>query len=137
MSTTGLMDTSVSVRRRNRSWPEAVKREIVAASFAPGASVARVARRYEVNANQVFTWRKQYRDGLSATRKGADVAMVPVAVTTDRSDEKAAVGDDAALIEIELTSGYRVRVGPRVDDGLLRRVLDVLERRALGGGEGR
>jgi hypothetical protein len=29
---------------RNRSWPEAPKREIVAASFAPGSSVSKVAR---------------------------------------------------------------------------------------------
>jgi transposase len=46
-------------RRRNRSWPEALKREIVAASLAPGASVSVVARRYDVNANQVFSWRKR------------------------------------------------------------------------------
>jgi hypothetical protein len=32
-------------------------------------------------------------------------------------------------IEIELTSGYRVRVGGGVDEHALRRVLDVLERR--------
>ena len=49
-------------RRRNRSWPEALKREIVAASLAPGSSVSVVARRYDVNANQVFGWRKRYRD---------------------------------------------------------------------------
>ena len=30
------MDTTGTGRRRNRSWPEALKREIVAASFAPG-----------------------------------------------------------------------------------------------------
>jgi hypothetical protein len=46
-------DVSV-VRRRNRSWPEPLKRKIVAATFEPGASVAAVARRYEVNANQVL-----------------------------------------------------------------------------------
>ena len=37
------MDTSLRVRRHNRSWPEALKREIVAASLAPGASVSLVA----------------------------------------------------------------------------------------------
>jgi transposase-like protein len=45
------MDTTPTGRRRNRSWPEAVKREIVAASYAPGSSVSIVARRYDVNAN--------------------------------------------------------------------------------------
>ena len=44
--------------RRNRSWPEALKREIVVASYAPGSSVSPVARHYDVNANQVFGWRE-------------------------------------------------------------------------------
>ena len=48
--------------RRNRSWPEALKREIVVVSYAPGSSVSMVARHYDVNANQVFGWRKRYRD---------------------------------------------------------------------------
>jgi transposase-like protein len=59
------MDTTGSRGgRRKRSWPEALKREIVAATFAPGASVSIVARQYDVNANQVFSWRKRYREDL-------------------------------------------------------------------------
>jgi transposase-like protein len=38
------MDTSLRVKRRHRSWPEALKREIVAASLMPGASVSVVVR---------------------------------------------------------------------------------------------
>jgi transposase len=62
VSTKAVMDTTATGRRRNRSWPEALKREIVAASFAPGSSVSKVARHYNVNANQVFNWRRLYRD---------------------------------------------------------------------------
>jgi transposase len=62
VSTKSVMGMTATGRRRNRSWPEALKREIVAASLAPGASVSVVARRYDVNANQVFSWRKRYRD---------------------------------------------------------------------------
>ena len=47
MSTKAVMGTSAIERRRHRSWPEALKREIVAASFAPGASVSVVARQYD------------------------------------------------------------------------------------------
>jgi transposase len=54
VSTKSVMGMTATGRRRNRSWPEALKREIVAASFAPGASVSVVARRYDVNANQYF-----------------------------------------------------------------------------------
>jgi transposase len=54
VSTKPVMGTTATGRPRNRSWPEALKREIVAASFAPGSSVSVVARQYDVNANQVF-----------------------------------------------------------------------------------
>jgi transposase len=47
------MDTS-DAKRRYKRWPEALKREIVAATLVPGASVSVVARQYDVNANQVF-----------------------------------------------------------------------------------
>ena len=74
------MDTSVRSGRRRRSWPEAVKREIVAASLVPGASVSVVARQYDVNANQVFAWRKLY--GATAGVPPG-LRMVPVTVTPD------------------------------------------------------
>src|SRR6266851_3882892 len=41
-----------------------LKIKIVQETLAPGASVARVARAHGVNANQVFAWRRQYRQGL-------------------------------------------------------------------------
>jgi transposase len=52
------MDTN-GKRRRNKRWPESLKREIVAATFAPGASVSVVAWQYDVNVNQVFGWRQR------------------------------------------------------------------------------
>jgi transposase len=70
VSTKSVMGTTAT-GRRNRSWPEALEREIVAASFAPGSSVSMVARQYDVNANQVFSWRKRYRGGGHATNGGA------------------------------------------------------------------
>ena len=50
--------------RARRRWPVAEKRRIVLESFEAGASVSVVARRHDVNANQVFAWRKLYWDGL-------------------------------------------------------------------------
>ncbi len=45
--------TSAEPRPRRR-WPVAEKRRIVLESFEAGASVSVVARRHDVNANQVF-----------------------------------------------------------------------------------
>ena len=41
-----------------RRWSEAEKSRIVAESHEPGVSVSVVARRNDVNANLVFTWRR-------------------------------------------------------------------------------
>ena len=117
------MGTSLDERRRHRSWPEALKREIVAASLDPGSSVSMVARHYDVNANQVFAWRKRYRAEASAP---AALQLMPVTVTPDRPVEPAPAIE---RIEIELTGGYRVRVGNGIKASALRLVLDVLERR--------
>src|SRR6185295_15625127 len=48
-------------RRRHRSRQE--RRQIVEETLKPGASVSRVARAHDVNANLVFYWRKLYREG--------------------------------------------------------------------------
>lgn len=119
------MGTSLREQRRHRSWPEELKREIVAASRDPGSSVSMVARRYDVNANQVFAWRKRYREEVSAA---TPLQLVPVTVTPDRAREPTPVSI-SELIEIELTGGCRVRVGNGVKASALRLVLDVLERR--------
>jgi transposase len=112
-------------RRRHRSWPESLKREIVAATLLPGSSVSRIARRYDVNANQVFAWRRRYRDGAA---EPAELCLLPVTVTPDHQRGTAPAGA-SELIEIVLAGGYRVRVGEGVQASTLRRVLDVLERR--------
>jgi transposase len=119
------MGTSLKVRRQHRSWPEALKREIVAASLTPGSSVSLVARRYDVNANQVFAWRRRYCTGSA---EPAGLQLMPVTVTPDQPIVTAPARG-GQLIEIELAGGYRVRVGSGVKAAALRVVLDVLERR--------
>ena len=128
MSTKSVMDTN-GTGRRNRSWPEALKREIVAASFEPGSSVSMVARDYDVNANQVFSWRKRFRDAPRAPAVLSAPQLIPVTVTAEPASVAAEPPTVAAAIEIDLAGKYRVRVSSGVDAQALRRVLDVLERR--------
>jgi transposase len=123
------MDRSLRVKRRHKVWPEALKREIVAACLVPGVSVSMVARQYDVNANLVFTWRKLY----AGVPDMAPTQLVPVVVTPEPPTAKklAPLPDlpSADLIEIELPRGYRVRIGGNIKAAALRVVLDVLERR--------
>ena len=126
---TKIMDTSLRAKRRHKVWPEALKREIVAACLVPGASVSMVARQYDVNANLVFTWRKLY----GGVPEMSPTQLVPVVVTPDPPAAKKPVLSaelpSADLIEIELPRGYRVRIGGNIKASVLRTILDVLERR--------
>lgn len=124
------MDTS-GLRRRRKRWPEALKREIVAATFVPGASVSVVARQYDVNANQVFSWRRLYREAGKPSPSSSTPGLVPVTIAPEPEDEGTAppilaVSD---TIEIEVPGDYRVRVGSGFDGRALKRVLDALRRR--------
>ena len=49
-------------RRQFRSVEQ--KRQMVQETLTPGASVATIARRHGVNANQLFSWRRQCRRGV-------------------------------------------------------------------------
>jgi transposase len=117
------MDTTATGRRRNRSWPEALKREIVAASYAAGSSVSKVAQRYDVNANQVFDWRRRYRGD---PRVGAAPRLIPVTVAPEPATADTRPSAVAETIAIDLAGKYRVCVGGGFDAQVLRRVLDVL-----------
>lgn len=54
-------DTNEAGAKRRR-WPDALKRELVAATLEPGASVSIVARRHDLNANQLFKWRRRFAE---------------------------------------------------------------------------
>ena len=130
------MDTSERIvvkkePRRRRTVEE--KRRVVEETLEPGASVAKVARAHGVNANQVFAWRRQYRQGLLS--EGRETAnLLPVHVTGTRlskahraSRRQAAQGttEAAGAIYVELPNGH-LRITGRVDAEALRTVLEQL-----------
>ncbi len=122
---------AIGARRRGKRWPEALKREIVAATLVPGASVAVVARQYDVNANQVFGWRQRFRDEPKTRQSPPSTPrIVPVTITTERESEAASppVPALSETIEIAVSGMYQVPVGSGFDERTLRRVLEVLGR---------
>lgn len=63
-----------------RRWTAGHKRQIVEETFAPGSSVSIVARRHDVNANQVFKWRRLYQRGALGESVQAIDGFLPVGV---------------------------------------------------------
>jgi transposase len=112
--------------RRRRSVEE--KRRIVEETLEAGASVARVARRHGVNANQVFYWRKKYREGRIG--KGRSSKLLPVTLS-EISVSKSGRGGYASSpstvgsMEIKLAKGT-LRVAGNVDVVLLRTAIECL-----------
>ena len=128
-----------SIGRRRRRWSEAQKRQIVAETCEPGVSVPMVAQRYNLNANQIFRWRRLFREPERGDAAGRFVPVVveaapgqePDAATLRPSSERVvAEGVPAAgRMEIVLSGDRRVIVDRTVDGTALSRVIAVLERR--------
>ena len=112
--------TIVGAQRR-RFWSAEEKQKIVAEALAPGASMAEVARRHDVNPNLLFTWRRKARGKQAAEGSGA-VKLVPVIVTPETTPS-------ASRMEIVLISGERILVGADADAGALARIVKALSRR--------
>jgi transposase-like protein len=111
-------------RRRRRSWTLDEKLAIVKEAEASGDPVAVVARRHDMNANHLFMWMERARQGTLGraqrpTDEAAPMSFIDLGVVGQAAPEPAAM----SVIEIELPSGVRVRVGPSVDIDALRRVL--------------
>ena len=118
-------------RRRRRVWSVDDKRRIVAETLAPGASVSVVARRHDLNANMLFTWRRAV-EAVALPVADDKVTFVPATITaapartiSPPSPSPVTVGG----MEIVLASGDRIIVGIDVDAAALSRVVKVLLRR--------
>jgi transposase len=137
--------------RRRRRWTVEQKRRIVEETEARGASVSVVARRYDINANLLFKWKREAEAGElgGASATAAVAELVPIGVVGCSDDggptllARMASGGDglqlsepgrsadpkdrSGLIEIDLPCGARVRVDAAVDGRALGRVLSALK----------
>jgi transposase len=122
--------------RKHRRRSKEERRRIVEETLVPGASVARIARAHEVNANQVFHWRKLYQRGLlgAAANKSA---LLPVRIAEPTGERNMAVSGGqyahraaqpqaaAGAIHLELPKA-RVRIEGAADPKSLRVILECL-----------
>jgi transposase len=114
-----------ALRRKHRSWALEEKRRIVDESLEDGASIAEVARRHDLNTNQLFTWRRQFGVELAAPQELAPI--LPVTITPDATAEYSAPGSTGQM-EIVLADGDRIIVWADVETAALSRVVKALRR---------
>ena len=118
--------------RRRRTVSE--KLEIVQLTMEPGASVAEIARAHDVNANQVFKWRRLFERGQLAD-SSRPTALLPVTISAD-VEAAAGLGDAAVdaqtpssgAIHIELAGKVTICAESGADPALLRCVLECLRK---------
>ena len=121
--------------RRRRAWSVEEKSMICAQTRVAGVSVAQVARRYDVNANQVFKWLKEPRFAAPSAPDGDDdpqtgPMFLPVTIIGEASEETEAQElspcSSTGHLEIDLAGGHRLRVIGAYDAealaGLIRRL---------------
>src|SRR5215217_528913 len=114
---------SGSVCRRH--WSAAEKAAVIRETLVPGARVSDVARRWQVDAQQVYRWRP--RDGVTHGRPlrrndTAEPAFVPIVTAAMPVGEAPPAVLASPVIEIRL-AGAVVRVGSGLDDAQLTAVL--------------
>ena len=101
------------------------KRQVVLQTLQPGASVARVARLHQLNANQLFGWRKAFREGFLDDEDQPALLPVTMVDAPPTQAVMAAMPNPAAPTGVILLEreGARLRIEGRPDADTLRLVL--------------
>lgn len=107
---------------RHRRWREDERRQILTAAFAPGASVADVARQYDVATSLIYKWRQQ---ALPASGNGASFTRA-VVVNEPACLPGQTASEGETPICVELSDGTRVRIGATASASLVTATLRAL-----------
>lgn len=131
-----------------RHWPAALKEEIVLATLEAGATVASVARGFDLDPSQIYQWRKALKvSRLPSKEVATSPEFLPVQIWVADDGEQSSVQEQAdqeqaeapsgpergsssisGAIEIQVGPLHRVRVCNDFASDTLERVLAVLRR---------
>lgn len=107
---------------RRRRWAEEERQKIMAAAFGPGASVAAVARQYDVATSLIYKWRQQVQ-----STNNYRPSFTPAVVMDGPAPLSVKVGlDDRTSISVTLPDGTRVGIGATASARLVTAILRAL-----------
>jgi len=131
------METGIAVgggSRPRRRWTVSEKRRIVKDTLSSTRSLASLARQHGVNANQLFSWRKQYHAGQLSEDQFAEparsVQLLPVSVADDEplavEQEQIKTLAPRLTMNIEIPGRALVSLEGAIDAMFIRTVLEGL-----------
>ena len=91
----------------HRTYAQEFKQQVIRETLEPGMSVSIVARRHDINANVVFAWRKQYREGkliIPALEAGPSVPSTKL-LSVDVIDSALVLRPPEPAVASQATSG--------------------------------
>lgn len=94
---------------------------ICAQTRVSGVSVSQVARRFDVNANQVFNWLKDPRFA-DASPPAAEQCFLPVEIIEEVPARRSDI-TELSILEIDLVGGHRLRIKGAYDADALARLI--------------
>ncbi len=105
------------------------KKQLVAASCEPGISISKLALENGINANLLFKWRQQWREGKSCCYLPQRVQLLPVTLdATSVQPELTAEGPEALSISCEVTFRHgTLRLNGTVSEKLLTLLIQELK----------
>ena len=123
-----------------RHHDRALKAKLVKLSLQPGASASAIAREHGINANLLFTWRREFRRAETSADRTESAVLLPVKVApaSEVMPMSTSIGPTSAqsrpalrtgVIELEF-AGAQLRLRGAVDEDSLCSVLRALRQSA-------
>jgi transposase len=127
-----MVDAEEAGRRVRRFRTISEKRRIAELTFEPNASVALIARAHDVNANQVFKWRRALKRGELVEPSSASTALLAVTLAAPCKETQETVAKEqgalGGAIHIEFPGRAMVSVESGADPILVRSILESLRK---------
>jgi transposase len=116
----------LSSPERRRRWSSEEKLRVLAQSIASGSSASLTCRLHGISSGQLYTWRKQFRQGELTGFAPVSIAPEPPRLQGPELATQSTEPATAGVIEVALPTGVSLRVTGDVSEVSLRRVLAAL-----------
>ena len=115
-------------RERRRTWTDEDKLRLLAEAGDEGISLAAVARRHDLCAQQLYAWRSAFRRAAAPTGSVAPaLSFLPVEIKDGAASSSGRSRRRSQPVEVALANGRRLRVDADIDPAALRRLVQALE----------